>query len=181
MSCLHVEVLTAALNQERRAEEARKAEEERKQQEEYRAMLARLEAEAHQRAEEDRQKEINEALARMEREQERDLQARSQAIMAMQGGRVPGPSMAGAAPAVRVCEWCTVLLKDPEGCVLSEKSKARSCVLCQKARKVCNWPPGQMGATTATGSRTEGSGKAVSEYLGATWQTHKTDYTSYYI
>ena len=177
MSCLHAEVLTAALNQERRAEEARKAEEERKQQEEYRAMLARLEAEAHQRAEEDRQKEINEALARMER----DLQARSQAITAMQGGRVPGPSMAGAAPAVRVCEWCTVLLKDPEGCVLSEKSKARSCVLCQKARKACNWPLGQMGATTATGSRTEGSGKVVSEYLGATWQTHKTDYTSYYI
>ena len=161
MSCSQPEVLTVALNQERRAEEARKAEEERKRQEEYQAMLARLEAEARQCAEEDRQKKIDEDLARMEWEQERDLQARSQAITAVQGGGVPGPLMAGAAPAFRACERCTVLLKDLEGSVLSEKGKARSCVLCQKARKACNWPPGQTGATMATGSGTEGSGKAT--------------------
>ena len=161
MSCSQAEVLTAALNQEQQVEEARKVEEKRKQQEEYQAMLARLEAEAHQRTEEDRQKKINEALARMERERERDLQVRLQAITAMQGGGVPGPLMVGAALAVRACERCTVLLKDPEGCVLSEKGKAQSCVLCQKACKTCNWPPGQTGATTATGSGTEGSGKAA--------------------
>ena len=60
---------------------------------------------------------------------------------------------------LRVCERCTFLLQEPEGCVVSEWGKARACLPCQKARKACVWPLGAGGVGAAMGSRTEVSGK----------------------
>ena len=95
----------------------------------------------------------------MEREQQEEMQARARAVTVTQGGGTPGPSAVPAGPMPRACERCTVLLRDPEGCAVSEKGKARACVPCQKARKACNWPLGPAEAAATTGSGTEGSGK----------------------
>ena len=62
----------------------------------------------------------------MEREQQEEMQAQAWAVMVMQGGGMPGPLTA--------CEKCTVHLQEPEGCVVSERGKARVCLPCQKAR-----------------------------------------------
>ena len=64
-----------------------------------------------------------------------------------------------AGPTLMACERCTVHLQEPKGCVVSERGKARACLPCQKARKVCVWPLGPGGAGAAMGSRTEVSGK----------------------
>ena len=95
----------------------------------------------------------------MEREQQEEMQTRAWAITVTQGGGTPGPSIAVVALIVRVYERCTVLLQEPEGCVVSEQGKARACLPCQKARKACIWPLGLGGARVATGSGTEASGK----------------------
>ena len=58
-----------------------------------------------------------------------------------------------------VCKRCTIHLQEPEGCVVSERGKARACLPCQKACKACIWPLGAGGAGAATGSGTEASGK----------------------
>ena len=97
----------------------------------------------------------------MEREQQEEMQAWARAIMVTQGGGTPGPSMAVAGSTPTACERCTVHLQEPEGCMVSERGKARACLPCQKARKACVWPLGPGGAGAATGSRTEASGKPV--------------------
>ena len=79
--------------------------------------------------------------------------------MVTQGGRTPGPSTAVVGPTPTACERSTVHLQEPEGCVVSERGKARACLPCQKACKACIWPLGPGGAGAATGSRTEASGK----------------------
>ena len=79
----------------------------------------------------------------------------------MQGGGTPGPSTAVAVLMPRACERCTVLLQEPEGCMVSERGKVRACLPCQKVRKVCVWPLGPGGAGAAMGSRTKVSGKSV--------------------
>ena len=95
----------------------------------------------------------------MERELQEELQAWVWAITVTQGRGTPGPSMAVVGPTLRACERCTVQLGEPEGCLVSEKGKARVCLPCQKAHKACVWPLGPGGAGAATGSGTEGSGK----------------------
>ena len=112
---------------------------------------------ARQREEAERQKAIDEARARMEREQQEEMQAQAQAIMVMQGGGTPGPSTAVVGPTLTACERCTIHLQEPEGCMVSERGKARACLPCQKACKACVWPLGAGGAGAATGSRTEAS------------------------
>ena len=80
---------------------------------------------------------------------------------------MPGPSTAVAVPILRACERCTVLLGEPEGCMVREKSKAQACLPCQKA---CVWPLGLMEATAATGSGTEGSGRPALRHV-VKWRT----------
>ncbi|KIM67452.1 hypothetical protein SCLCIDRAFT_20980 [Scleroderma citrinum Foug A] len=106
-----------------------------------------------------RQRAIDEAQEQMEREQQEEMQARAQAVTVMQGSGMPGPSTAVVVPMPRACERCTVLLQEPEGCVVSERGKVRACLPCQKARKACVWPLGPGGAGAATGSGTKVSGK----------------------
>ena len=65
--------------------------------------MARQAEAACRREEAERQKAIDKAWVRMEREQQEELQAWVQAIMVMQGGRTPGPSMVVAGPTARVC------------------------------------------------------------------------------
>ena len=100
---------------------------------------------------------IDEAQEQMEREQQEEMQARAQAVTVTQGGGTLGPSTAVAVLMPRACERCTVLLQEPEECVVSERGKARACLPCQKAHKACVWPLGAGGAGVATGSRTEAS------------------------
>ena len=111
------------------------------------------------REEAKRQRAIDEAQEQMEREQQEEMQAQARAITVTQGGGTPGPSTVVAVPMPRACERCTVLLQEPEGCVVSEQGKARACLPCQKARKVCIWPLGAGGVGAAMGSGTEASGK----------------------
>ena len=112
---------------------------------------------ARQWEEAERQRTIDEAWEQMEREQQEEMQAWVQAIMVMQGGGMLGPLTAVVVPMLRACERCTVLLQEPEGCVVSEQGKARVCLPCQKARKACVWPLGVGGAGAAMGSGTEAS------------------------
>ncbi|KIM68188.1 hypothetical protein SCLCIDRAFT_20593 [Scleroderma citrinum Foug A] len=133
---------------QKEAEEVRKAEEARRQEEEYRAEM-----------EPKRQRAIDEAWEQMEREQQEEMQARAWAVTVTQGGGMPGPSTVVVVPMLRACERCMVLLQEPEGCVVSERGKARACLPCQKARKACVWPLGAGGVGAATGSRTKASGK----------------------
>ena len=111
------------------------------------------------REEAERQRVIDEAREQMEREQQEEMQMRARAITVTQGGGMPGPSTVVAGPTPRACERCTVLLQEPEGCVVSERGKVRACLPCQKVRKACVWPLGPGGAGVAMGSRTEVSGK----------------------
>ena len=97
----------------------------------------------------------------MEREQQQEMQMQAQAITVTQGSGMPGPLTAVAVPIVRACERCTLLLKEPKGCVVREKSKVRACLLCQKVCKACVWPLGPGGAGAAIGSGTEASGKSA--------------------
>ncbi|KIM56842.1 hypothetical protein SCLCIDRAFT_29271 [Scleroderma citrinum Foug A] len=97
----------------------------------------------------------------MEREQQEEMQAWAWAVTVTQGGGTPGPSTVVAVPMLRVCKRCMVLLQEPEGCVVSEQGKARACLPCQKACKVCIWPLEAGGAGAAMGSGTEASGKPV--------------------
>ena len=137
----------------------RKAEEARRQEEEYRAEMERQTEIARRQEEAERQRVIDKAQEQMEQEQQEEMQARVRAVMVTQGGGMPGPSTAGVVPMPRACKRCTVLLQEPEGCVVSERGKARACLPCQKARKACVWPLGAGGVGAATGSRTEASGK----------------------
>ena len=89
------------------------------------------------------------------------MQTRVWAITITQGGGTPGPSTAVAVLIARACKRCTVLLQEPEGCVVSEWGKVRACLPCQKVHKACVWPLGPGGAGAATGSGTEASGKPV--------------------
>ena len=107
----------------------------------------------------ERQRVIDEAQEQMEKEQQEEMQAQARAVTVMQGGGMPGPLTAGVVPMPRACKRCTVLLQEPEGCVVSERGKARACLPCQKARKACVWPLGAGGVGAAMGSRTEASGK----------------------
>ena len=109
----------------------------------------------------ERQRTIDEAWAWMEREQQEEMQAWARAVTVMQGGGTPGPSTAVVGPIPTACERCTVHLQEPEGCVVSERGKARACLPCQKAHKACVQPLGPGGAGAATGSGTEASGKPV--------------------
>ena len=93
------------------------------------------------------------------------MQTWTWAIMVMQGGGMPGPLMAVAGPTPRACERCTLLLQEPEGCMVSERGKVRACLLCQKACKACVWPLGLAEVTVAMGSRTEGSGKPAPRHV----------------
>ena len=101
----------------------------------------------------------------MEWEQQEEMQAWAQAITVTQGGGTLGPSMVVADPTARACERCTVLLGEPEGCVVSKRGKAWACLPCQKACKVCIWPLGPGGVATAMGSETEGIGKPAPKWL----------------
>ena len=60
----------------------------------------------------------------MEWEQQEEMQVQAWAVMVMQGSGMLGPLTA--------CEKCTVHLQEPEGCVVSERGKARVCLPCQK-------------------------------------------------
>ena len=115
----------------------------------------------HRREEAERQRAIDEAQEQMEREQQEEMQmwAWAWAITITQGGGMPGPSTAVAVLIVRACERCTLLLEEPEGCMVREKGKARACLLCQKVHKVCVWPLGLAEVTVVMGSRNEASGK----------------------
>ena len=97
----------------------------------------------------------------MERKQQEEMQVWVQAITVMQGGGTPGPSTVVAVPIPRVCERCTLLLQEPEGCMVSKQGKVRVCLPCQKAHKACIWPLWPGGAGAAMSSRTEVSGKPV--------------------
>ena len=132
-----------------------------RQEEEYRVEMARQTEIARRQEEAERQRAIDKAWERMEREQEEEMQTRAWAITVMQGGGTPGPSTAVAGPAPRACKRCTVLLQEPEGCMVSKRGKARACLPCQKVRKACVWPLGPGGVGAATGSRTEASGRPV--------------------
>ena len=158
-------------------EEARRAEEAQRVEEECQAEMVRQAEAARRQEEAERQKVIDEAQARMEREQQEEMQAWVQAIMVMQGGGTPGPSTAVAVPILRACERCTVQLGEPEGCVVSERGKVWACLSCQKARKVCVWPLGLAEATVAMGSRTEGSGKPAPRHV-VKWRTATMTNTS---
>ncbi|KIM67355.1 hypothetical protein SCLCIDRAFT_21205 [Scleroderma citrinum Foug A] len=114
----------------------------------------------HRQEEAERQRMIDEAWEQMEREQQ-EMQTRVRAITVTQGGGTPGPSTAVAVPIVRACKRCTLLLKEPEGCVVREKGKAQACLFCQKVCKVCIWPLGPGGTGAAMGSGTEASGKSA--------------------
>ena len=95
----------------------------------------------------------------MEREQQEEMQMWAWAITVTQGGGTPGPSTAVVVPIARACERCTLLLKEPKGCVVREKGKVWACLLCQKVRKACVWPLGLAEATVVMGSGNEVSGK----------------------
>ena len=136
-----------------------KAEETRWQEEEYRAQMERQTEIACQWEEAERQRAIDEVQEQMEREQQEEMQAWAQAIMVTQGSGMPGPSTAVAVPMPRACKRCTVLLQEPEGCVVREWGKARACLPFQKAHKACVWPLGAGGVGAATGSGTKASGK----------------------
>ncbi|KIM69166.1 hypothetical protein SCLCIDRAFT_19795 [Scleroderma citrinum Foug A] len=101
----------------RKVEEAQRAEEARRVEEERRAEMVRQAEAARRREEAKRQKAINEARARMEREQQEEMQAWARAVMVTQGGETPGPSMAVAGPTPMACKRCTIHLQEPEGCV----------------------------------------------------------------
>ena len=113
----------------------------------------------------ERQRAIDEVQAQMEWEQQEELQVWAQAIMVTQGGGMPGPSTVVAGPIARTCEHCVGFLRDPEGCMVSEKGKVWACMSCKKAHKACVWPLGPGDAATAMGSRTKGSGKLVPKQL----------------
>ena len=127
--------------------------------------MARQVEAARRREEAERQRVIDEAWAWMEREQQEEMQARAWAVTVTQGGGTPGPLTVVAVPIPRVCERCTLLLKEPKGCVVRERRKAQACLLCQKARKACIWPLGLVEATAAMGSRTEGSRRPVLRHV----------------
>ena len=131
----------------------------RAEEEQCQAKMAQQADAACQHEEAERQRKINEVRVQMEQEWEQELQAWSQAIMATQGSGTPGPLMVAAVLTARVCEQCTILLQDTEGCMVSIKGKAQACVPCQKVHKACNWPLGLADVTMVTGSGTEGSGK----------------------
>ena len=113
----------------------------------------------HRWEEAERQRVIDEAREQMEREQQEEMQMWARAITVTQGGRTPGPSTAVVVPIARACERCTLLLKEPKGCVVREKGKVWACLLCQKVRKACVWPLGLAEATVVMGSGNEVSGK----------------------
>ncbi|KIM58669.1 hypothetical protein SCLCIDRAFT_27829 [Scleroderma citrinum Foug A] len=147
-----------------REEEAKKQEEEAKA-EWWRQKEVRKAAEAqkteitHQWEEAERQRVIDEAWEQMEREQQEEMQMWARAITVTQGSGTPGPSTAVVVPIARACERCTLLLKEPEGCVVREKGKVWACLLCQKVRKACVWPLGLAEVTVVMGSGNEVSGK----------------------
>ena len=147
------------MSQAQKAEEVQKAEEAQQQEEEYRVEMECQTEIAHRREEAERQRAINEAWEQMEQEKQEEMQAWVRAITVTQGGGTLGPSTAVVVPMPRVCERCMVLLQEPEGCVVSERGKARACLPCQKARKVCIWPLGAGGVGAAMGSGTKASGK----------------------
>ena len=120
---------------------------------------------ACQQEEAERQRAIDKAWVWMEREQQEEMQAQAQAIMVMQGSRTPGPSTAVAGPTPRACKRCTILLGEPEGCVVSKRGKAQACLPCQKVCKACIWPLGLAEVTAVMGSGTEGSGRPVPKHL----------------
>ena len=122
-----------------KAAEARKAEEARRQEEEYRAEMARQTEITCQWEEAERQRVINEAWEQMEQEQQEEMQTWAWAITITQGSGMPGPSTAVVVLIARVCYRCTLLLKEPKGCMVREKGKAQACLLCQKVCKVCMW------------------------------------------
>ena len=130
--------------------------------------MARQAEEVRRWEEAKRQRVIDEAWVRMEWEQQEEMQV--QAVMVMQGGGTPGPSMVVAGPALRVCERCTAQLGEPKGCVVSERGKAQACLSCQKACKVCVWPLGLAEVTVAMGSGTEGSGRPALRHR-VKWRT----------
>ena len=105
------------------------------------------------------QRAIDKVQEQMEREQQEEMQMWVRAITITQGSGMPGPSTAVVVLIARVCERCTLLLKEPKGCMVREKGKARACLLCQKARKACVWPLGLAEATVAMGCRNKASGK----------------------
>ena len=72
------------------------------------AEMAQQAEAVHQWEEAKRQKVIDEVRARMEREQQEEMQAWAQAITVMQGGGTPEPSTAVAVLILRACERCTV-------------------------------------------------------------------------
>ena len=113
----------------------------------------------HQWEEAEKQSMIDKARVWMEREQQEEQQVQVWAITVTQGSRMPGPLMTVAGPAPRACKRCTLLLGEPEGCVVSERGKARACLPCQKVCKACIWPLGPGGVVVAMGSGTEASGK----------------------
>ena len=121
--------------------------------------MARQTEITHRREEAERQRVIDEAQKQMEREQQEEMQAWARAVTVTQGGGTPGPSTAVVGPTPTACKRCTVHLQEPEGCVVSERGKARVCLPCQKAHKACVWPLGPGGVGVAMGSGTEASGK----------------------
>ena len=127
--------------------------------------MARQAEAARWQEEAKRQSVIDEAQAQMEQEQQEEMQAWARAVMVMQGGGMPGPSMVVVGLAPRVCERCMVQLGEPKGCLVSERGKVQACLPCQKACKVCVWPLGLAEVTAATGSGTEGSRKPALRHV----------------
>ena len=120
---------------------------------------------ARQWEEAERQRAIDEAWVQMEQEQQEEMQVQGWAVMVTQGGRTLGPPTVVVVPIPRVCKRCTLLLKEPKGCVVRERSKACACLLCQKVRKVCVWPLGLAEATAAMGSGTKGSRRPALRHM----------------
>ncbi|KIM60194.1 hypothetical protein SCLCIDRAFT_26840 [Scleroderma citrinum Foug A] len=172
------EVAEAKAGEKQRREEEVKAERQRQMEAQKVEEVRR--AEEAQRVEEEHQAEmrvIDEAWVQMEQEQQEEMQAQAWAITVTQGSGTPGSSTAVAVPIPRVCERCTLLLKEPKGCMVREKGKARACLLCQKVCKACVWPLGLVEATVVTGSGMEGSRRPALRHM-VKWRTAMTMNTS---
>ncbi|KIM50249.1 hypothetical protein SCLCIDRAFT_34478 [Scleroderma citrinum Foug A] len=101
------EVAEAKAGEKQRREEEAKAERQRQKEAQK--------VEEAQREEAERQRAIDEVWARMEREQQEEMQARARAIMVTQGRGMLGPSTAVVVLIPRACGRCTVFLGEPEG------------------------------------------------------------------